>query len=531
MKASIGQRVYGSFGLLVVAVAILGGAHITASNQFARQVEASLERSFAITTAFFKLRMNHQQMMGLLSSVREGQALEALGELDARKQGFENWLAVLRGRGYPPERLREVEEGFLEAIRLGQALATAAAGARQEEARALSAQLQENARLMEQRLEDLAKVEVEQGLVSFETTRRNYLGGSWGFRAGVAACTAMALLLAFGLRRSLVRPLRELTRVARDISHNGDLTLNVPVRTGGEVGQLAEAFGEMVERLRSIHQALHASSDTLVESVAYMRQSADRQQVAVSNQSVALQQTRVTAEELRQTSSMASQRAEAVLKVAEHADTLGRKGEDTIARSIEGLADLQAQVRRIAERIRDLGESTQQIGAITRTVKDLADQSNMLALNAAIEAVRSGEQGRGFGVVAREIRSLADQSIQATIRVREILDAVAGAVAETVRITHEGAESMQEGLEQVRATGESLRELSAIIRDNAKAVRQIALAVSQQDAGVVLIFEAVNKLSSMMEDTEHQLDQTRNAAVSLEEVSRRVTDMVMRYRT
>jgi methyl-accepting chemotaxis protein len=164
-------------------------------------------------------------------------------------------------------------------------------------------------------------------------------------------------------------------------------------------------------------------------------------------------------------------------------------------------------------------------------VKELADRSNMLALNAAIEAVRSGEHGKGFSVVAREIRSLADQSIEATVRVREILDSVGRAVAETVNITQVNAERMQGGLEQVSATGESLRELSALIRHNASAVKEIVAAVSQQDLGITQIFLAVSELSKMMEDTEKELDATKNAAVMLDDVSRKLTNVVTRYRT
>jgi methyl-accepting chemotaxis protein len=187
-------------------------------------------------------------------------------------------------------------------------------------------------------------------------------------------------------------------------------------------------------------------------------------------------------------------------------------------------------VQEIAQRIQSLWASTQQIGAITKTVKELADRSNMLALNAAIEAVRSGQNGKGFSVVAREIRSLADQSIEATLRVREILEAVGHAMAETVNITQRNAEREQSGLEQVRATGESLRELSSLIRDNASAVRQMVAAVSQQDLGIAQILGAVTELSKMMEDTETELSATKNAAVTLDEVSRTLTEVVTRYR-
>jgi methyl-accepting chemotaxis protein len=372
----------------------------------------------------------------------------------------------------------------------------------------------------------------ETGLVraSFLELRPNFWRGAGTFASGVLGCIAVALLLAFGLRRSLVRPLRGLTRAAREISQNGDLTLMVPVYAGDEVGQLADAFRDMVGRLRTIHHELRSSGGTLAESAANMRRSAEQQQETVSSQAAALHETRVTAEQLRQTSSLASETAQAVLQVAQRADTLGRAGEASIGLGISGLADLGAQVEEIAYRIRDLGDTTQQIGAITKTVKELADRSNMLALNAAIEAVRSGEHGKGFGVVAREIRSLADQSIEATIRVREILEVVGHAVAEAVSITHLGAERMHSGLEQVHASGESLRELSSLIRDNSSAVRQIVAAVSQQDLGIAQIFGAVNELSKMMEDTEKELGSTKTAAVMLDDVSRKLSDVVTRYR-
>jgi methyl-accepting chemotaxis protein len=530
MKASIGQRVYVSFGLLVVAFAILGGAHIASSNRLAREVESSQERSFDVSMALFKLRTIHQQTTVLLASARNGSAPAALRELELLEDSFGSWLTVLGDKGYPRERVREVRERFAEAMKLGRGL-VAAQAERPEDTQGLSLRFREHTRKLELLLEGMVRQESEGVRESFEELRLNFWWGTRIFGAGVVGCIAVALLLAFGLRRSLVHPLRELTRVTRAISQSGDLTLAVPVRSGDEVGQLAGAFREMVERLRAIHQELRASSGTLAESATHMRYSAERQQAAVGTQALALQQTRVTAEQLRQTSAMAAQRAAGVLQVVERADTLGRAGEASIALSIDGLAELQTQVRLIADRVRELGESTQQIGVITRTVKDLADQSNVLALNAAIEAARSGEHGKGFGVVAREIRSLADRSIQATVRVRELLDAVGSSVAETVSITQQGAERMQVGLEQVRATGESLREISAIIHDNARAVRQIALAVSQQDQGVVLIFEAMNELSTMMEDTEQQLDTTKSAAVALEGVSRRLTDVVTRYQT
>lgn len=531
MRASIGWRLYVSFGLLVLAFAVLGGAHIVSSYRLARGVESSLERSYTMATALFDLRMIHQQTTVLLSSMgQEGDPVYPQNALAELEKNFAKEIVALRQKGYPPEQLSDVQDRFTETLSLGRQLVVARAEGNSQP-QALSTRFNERTQVLEQRLKSMAMAEAAAVSSSFEELRVDFRRRAWIFVAGVLGCIAVALLLAFGLRRSLVFPLRELTRVAREISQEGDLTLSVPVRSGDEVGQLAGAFREMVERLRTIHRELRDSGGTLATSAANMRRSAVQQQETVSSQAAALHETRITAEALRETSSLAARKAQSVLEVAQRADTLGREGEASIATSVSGLADLGAQVQEIAQRIRNLGESTQQIGAITKTVKDLADRSNMLALNAAIEAVRSGEHGKGFSVVAREIRSLADQSIEATVRVREILDSVGRAVAETVNITQRNAERMQGGLEQVSATGESLRELSALIRHNASAVKEIVAAVSQQDLGITQIFLAVSELSKMMEDTEKELDATKNAAVMLDDVSRKLTNVVTRYRT
>jgi methyl-accepting chemotaxis protein len=183
----------------------------------------------------------------------------------------------------------------------------------------------------------------------------------------------------------------------------------------------------------------------------------------------------------------------------------------------------------MASRIRSLGERARQIATITTAVKDLADQSNMLALNAAIEAVRSGEHGKGFSVVAREIRTLADQSIQATNRVREILQDVADAIRDTVSITEAGAEKVQTSLVLVQNSGESLKALGTIVRDNTAAVRQIAAAVGQQNAGISEIFEAVKDLSRMMDETLERVQASEEAAGLVRGVAGEVSSVVRQY--
>jgi methyl-accepting chemotaxis protein len=326
-----------------------------------------------------------------------------------------------------------------------------------------------------------------------------------------------------------VAPLKALTHAARRIV-DGDLTQPIEAASNDEVGELADAFVQMVEKMKEVLKALQESVQLLANAGGELSQSTNDQSQTITRQATALQQTQVTAQEIKQTSLLAAQKAEAVLKLTEKADQVSSQGETAIEQSLGGLTDIRSQVDDIAQKIAQLSERTQQIGGITQTVKDLADQSNMLALNAAIEAVRSGEHGKGFAVVAREIRSLADQSIQATNRVREILEDIGGAIRIAVSITERGSQKIEGGLLQVKQSGENLRELSNIVKDNSSAVRQIAAAVSQQNAGITQIFSAVTDQTRMMDETMRRLETTTQAASTLKDLSQRVSEVVGRFR-
>jgi methyl-accepting chemotaxis protein len=345
------------------------------------------------------------------------------------------------------------------------------------------------------------------------------------------AVGAAGVLLGLGLALALfIRPLRHLTSVTSEIAARGDLTIPIRVGSRDEIGDLARAFVRMVDGLRGINGALQESARVLRASVAGLTATARDQQQTISQQAAALQQTHTTAQEIKQTSQAAARKAEGVLEVARQAETITASGETAIQQTVAAMTDMRAQASALAEKMAALSEASSQIGRITDTVKDLADQSNMLALNAAIEAVRSGEHGKGFAVVAREIRNLADESIRATKGVREVLDDVSRAVSAAATMARAGEDRMESGLSQVKASKDNLRALAEIVRGSSTAAQQIAEAVNQQDAGINQIFDAVRDLSTTMEETVQRLEQTGQAAGSVQEVSEKVSKLADSYR-
>ncbi len=101
-----------------------------------------------------------------------------------------------------------------------------------------------------------------------------------------------------------------------------------------------------------------------------------------------------------------------------------------------------------------LKEQVASIRKLARTIRGIADQTNMLALNAAIEAARAGEHGRGFAVVADEVRKLSQRVQDATEEVQKSIAAIESSVSaiegssQNAVANVTGAESMTSSLRE-----------------------------------------------------------------------------------
>lgn len=311
---------------------------------------------------------------------------------------------------------------------------------------------------------------------------------------------ALMVLLALWLHREVTVPLAKLAAVATKIAREGDLAQPIDTTSQDEVGELARGFQVMVTRLRDVPSTLSSVVTGLTAAANRLTQASQEQLNFLTNQSRSLTEASTTMAEIAQTSSMASSRAEMVLKVAAQADAFSSSGQQSIERSAEGLTQIRQRVGALVGSIAHLSDQAVHAGEIISSVKDLADQSNVLALNAAIEAARAGEEGRGFAVVAREMRSLSGQSLESTQRIGKILLEINQAIRQTVSIAEGDSQKMEEGIEQVLSSANTLKEITTVVQESSQAARQIVASVTQQNAGIVQMTDVMTQLSSMMGD-------------------------------
>ncbi|MBL4613411.1 MAG: hypothetical protein JKY27_00845 [Magnetovibrio sp.] len=75
----------------------------------------------------------------------------------------------------------------------------------------------------------------------------------------------------------------------------------------------------------------------------------------------------------------------------------------------------------IGDQIIALVQEIENAGSISKSISEIAGETNLLALNATIEANAAGDKGRGFAVIAGEVKDLANQTSNATTEINAIV--------------------------------------------------------------------------------------------------------------
>lgn len=190
-------------------------------------------------------------------------------------------------------------------------------------------------------------------------------------------------------------------------SRSGDLSLRAPVEPFTEVGQIAERYNSVLDRLENARQESEEIVNRASDAIITFSEQVDQNAMTVSD---GVRGLRGSIEDI-------SASANEVARVANEAVDLASSTNDTVNR---------------------LGVSSDEISNITKLITSIARQTNLLALNATIEAARAGEAGRGFAVVANAVMDLSRKTASATDDIREKIESIQrdtrGAVQAMARI-------------------------------------------------------------------------------------------------
>ena len=124
-----------------------------------------------------------------------------------------------------------------------------------------------------------------------------------------------------------------------------------------------------------------------------------------------------------------------------------------IGGAVQHITHLTGAVTHIEERLGSFSKLLEQVGGVAESIQRIAKQTRLLSLNAGIEAARAGEAGRGFAVVAGEVKTLAEETRTATVRISDIVRALAEQIQGLIKESSEAtrhAGNAQSGAEKVK---------------------------------------------------------------------------------
>ncbi|RVT86407.1 methyl-accepting chemotaxis protein [Inhella crocodyli] len=305
----------------------------------------------------------------------------------------------------------------------------------------------------------------------------------------------------FYLVRTIINPVKSAIGLAEHIA-DGDLTREVRVDRGDELGDLQKALAQMRDGLADMVTKAHEGADSVQTAAA---------EIASGNMDLS-QRTETTAAHVQQTNSAINDLGVAVRHSAESAATANQ-----LAQSAATVAQRGGEVvGQVVSTMEQINTSSKKIADIIGVIDGIAFQTNILALNAAVEAARAGEQGRGFAVVAGEVRSLASRSAEAAREIKTLISA--------------SVERVEAGTRLVADAGSTMDELVGNVNKVSDVIGEISASTAEQNQHLSGVAASMVQLDQMSQSNAALVEEGAAAAESLKEQAVKLHQLVSRYR-
>jgi len=298
----------------------------------------------------------------------------------------------------------------------------------------------------------------------------------------VIAGSLLALGLGIFISRIISAPLRKGVDFAVAVA-GGDLTQKINLDQRDEVGMLAAAMNDMVEKLREIVGEVKSATDNVASGSQQLSSSSEEMSQGASEQAAAAEEVSSSMEQMGANIRRNADNATQTEKIASKSASDAREGGMAVQQTVLAMKEIAGKIN---------------------IIEEIARQTNLLALNAAIEAARAGEHGKGFAVVASEVRKLAERSQIAAAEISELS-------SNSVDIAVKAGELLTRMVPDIQKTAELVEEISASSREQDAGAEQINKAIQQLDQVIQQNAGASEEMSSTAEELASQSEQLQGS--------------------
>jgi methyl-accepting chemotaxis protein len=208
-------------------------------------------------------------------------------------------------------------------------------------------------------------------------------------------------------------------------------------------------------------------ADSVTTASLQLAAASEELATGAQEQASSLEETAASLEQITGTIQQNADNAQQANQLAGNSRDIAEKGGEVVGRAIQGMSEINAASKKIAD--------------IISAIDEIAFQTNLLALNAAVEAARAGEQGRGFAVVAGEVRNLAQRSAAAAKEIKGLIQDSVAKVETGTKLVDQSGKTLDEIVSSVKRVTDIVSEIAAASREQAGGIEQVNKAVTQMD--------------------------------------------------
>jgi methyl-accepting chemotaxis protein len=307
-------------------------------------------------------------------------------------------------------------------------------------------------------------------------------------------------------------PIKKIIGITNKLA-NGELNVNIDIKSNDEIGELAKSIESLTKRLKSyiiyieesvdvldeiangklnidlkndydgefakLKNALLNVSGILKETIGKIKDSSESininaEQVSLGSQTLA-QGTTEQASAIEELSAEINEIYINIVKNAENADNAGK----TAIASSDEVNKGNKKMKEMLSAMDEISMSSNEISKIIKVIDGIAFQTNILALNAAVEAARAGSAGKGFAVVADEVRNLAGKSAEAAKNTTELIESSILAIKKGTTIAGETGKVLQNVVVKTKLTSDLVKEIVEASTQQTISVNQIKSGIEQ----------------------------------------------------